>query len=88
MEVEIEVKNSPEKEDNSSDIGKIVDVEIKKAENGWMLCYRTKEMLPGMKSSDHVEWTKKSFVYTKEQEDKAFNDFKELKKKEYSDYWY
>jgi hypothetical protein len=88
MEVEIEVKSEKESENGMQDIGKICDVEIKKAENGWMVCYRTKEMKPGMKASDHVEWTMKKFVYTKDQEDKAFEDFKNLKKKEEGNSYY
>jgi hypothetical protein len=85
MDVIVEAK---QEYDNSSELGKICDVDIKKAENGWTLCYRTKEARPGMKSCDHVEWSRKSFVYSKEDEDKAFEQFKELKKKEQSDYWY
>jgi len=86
MEVKVEIEKGEER--NDSAVGKICNVEIKKATNGWIVCYRTKELEPGMKSTDHIDWKRKEIIFTAEKENEAFDYFKELKKQETDNSYY
>jgi hypothetical protein len=88
MELEINIGKEKEKEDYSADMGKIKNVEISKAENGWVVSYRTMESMAGKSKMDHCEYCSKKMVYTKDKSDDAFTSFRSLKEKEESDNWY
>jgi hypothetical protein len=49
------------------------------ANNGYVVKYSIKESKPG--SMEHCEWLSKSFVFSMEQEDEAFDLFKKMKLK-------
>lgn len=68
--------------DNSqamAEIGKVNWVNIDMANNGYIVRYSIKESKPG--SMEHCEWIEKSFVFSMEQEDEAFDLFKKMKLK-------
>ena len=71
------------KESDSSqamaEIGKVTWVNIDMANNGYVVRYSIKESKPG--SMEHCEWLSKSFVFSMEQEDEAFDLFKKMKLK-------
>ena len=77
---EYEMKTEEEK-----GIGKICDVRIKKASNGWIVSYDTKKKPMGGSESEHIPWTNETVLFESSKEDDAFNKFKELKKKETPD---
>jgi hypothetical protein len=88
MELEINIGKEKEKEDYSADMGKIKDVEIIKADNGWLVSYRTMEKPAGKSNMEHCEYTPKKNVFTKEQSDDAFASFRSLKEREENSIWY
>jgi hypothetical protein len=65
--------------ESTTDIGKVNWVEIEMANNGYVVRYSVKESKPG--SMEHCEWLSKSFVFSTEQEDEAFDLFKKMKLK-------
>ena len=80
-----EMKTSSMEMEEESGIGKICDVRIKKASNGWIVSYDTKKKPMGGSESEHIPWTTETVLFESSKEDDAFNKFKELKKKEIPD---
>ncbi|MFN5417671.1 MAG: hypothetical protein ACK5B9_11490 [Flavobacteriia bacterium] len=87
MEIKVEIENEKEEMDMTSEIGKIRDVDINKALNGWTLSYMLMEKAPGKSKMEHCEYMRKSEVFKTEESDAAFARFRSLKEKEESSYW-
>jgi hypothetical protein len=63
---------------------KVCWVDIKKADNGYIVSYSVKEKKLGAGKYDHVEHTEKKMLFNEKQEDEAFQLFVKMKKKELS----